>query len=123
MRVRFGAANLLATAANNIRPGVNTQLCVRPHSRKLEPAPDRPNMIEGAVEERADLRPHPDVGRQRRVEAEEGADGRHRFDRDHAVERPLRGAPFDIATGRCLAPPAHFKVRLEGGDIFVWAAD
>jgi 2-aminoethylphosphonate transport system ATP-binding protein len=51
MRVRFGATALLATAANNIPPGVKMQLCLRPHSLKLEPAPDRPNMIEGAVEE------------------------------------------------------------------------
>jgi 2-aminoethylphosphonate transport system ATP-binding protein len=51
MRVRFGAANLLTTAANNIPAGANTHLCVRPHSLKLEPAPDRLNMIEGAVKE------------------------------------------------------------------------
>ena len=50
MRVRFGTANVLAAAENDIPAGVDAQLCVRPHSLKLEPAPDRPNMIEGAVE-------------------------------------------------------------------------
>ena len=43
-----------------------------------------------------------------------------------AVECPLHGARFDIATGRCLAPPATVDlrvcaVRIEGGDVFVRA--
>ena len=41
-----------------------------------------------------------------------------------AVECPLHGARFDIATGRCLAPPATvdlrtYAVRIEGGEVFV----
>ena len=41
-----------------------------------------------------------------------------------AVECPLHGARFDIATGRCLAPPATvdlrtYEVRIEGGEVFV----
>jgi nitrite reductase/ring-hydroxylating ferredoxin subunit len=41
-----------------------------------------------------------------------------------AVECPLHGARFDIATGRCLAPPATedlrtYVVRIDGGEIFV----
>ena len=45
-----------------------------------------------------------------------------------AVECPLHGARFDIATGRCLAPPATvdlrtYEVRIEGGEVFVRAAD
>ena len=41
-----------------------------------------------------------------------------------AVECPLHGARFDIATGRCLAPPATvdlrtYEVRIEGDEVFV----
>ncbi len=41
-----------------------------------------------------------------------------------AVECPLHGARFDIATGRCLAPPASvdlrtYAVRIDGGEVFV----
>ena len=41
-----------------------------------------------------------------------------------AVECPLHGARFDIATGRCLAPPATvdlrtYAVRIEGGEVYV----
>jgi len=41
-----------------------------------------------------------------------------------AVECPLHGARFDIATGRCLAPPATvdlrtYEVRIEGGEVYV----
>ena len=48
------------------------------------------------------------------------------FIEDGAVECPLHGARFDIATGRCLAPPAtvdlrSYDVRIEGGDIFIRA--
>jgi len=40
------------------------------------------------------------------------------------IECPLHGARFDVATGRCLAPPAErnlrtFPVRIEGEDIYV----
>jgi NAD(P)H-dependent nitrite reductase small subunit len=43
-----------------------------------------------------------------------------------AVECPLHGARFDIATGRCLAPPATvdlrtYAVRVEDGEVFVRA--
>jgi NAD(P)H-dependent nitrite reductase small subunit len=43
-----------------------------------------------------------------------------------AVECPLHGARFDIATGRCLAPPATvdlrtYEVRVEGSEVFVRA--
>jgi nitrite reductase/ring-hydroxylating ferredoxin subunit len=43
-----------------------------------------------------------------------------------AVECPLHGARFDIATGRCLAPPATvdlrtYEVRIEGGEVLVRA--
>jgi 3-phenylpropionate/trans-cinnamate dioxygenase ferredoxin component len=43
-----------------------------------------------------------------------------------AIECPLHQARFDIATGRCLAPPAttdlrRYAVRIEGDDIFVCA--
>ena len=43
-----------------------------------------------------------------------------------AVECPLHGARFDIATGRCLAPPATvdlrtYEVRVEGDEVFVRA--
>ena len=46
------------------------------------------------------------------------------FIEDGAVECPLHGARFDIATGRCLAPPATvdlrtYEVRIEGGDVYV----
>jgi 3-phenylpropionate/trans-cinnamate dioxygenase ferredoxin component len=46
------------------------------------------------------------------------------FIENGAVECPLHGARFDIATGRCLAPPATVdlrvhEVRIEGGEIFV----
>ena len=48
------------------------------------------------------------------------------FIEDGAVECPLHGARFDIATGRCLAPPAtvdlrSYDVRIEGGEVFVRA--
>ena len=41
-----------------------------------------------------------------------------------AIECPLHGARFDIATGRCLAAPAErdlrtFPVRIEGEDVYV----
>jgi nitrite reductase/ring-hydroxylating ferredoxin subunit len=41
-----------------------------------------------------------------------------------AVECPLHGARFDIATGRCLSPPATvdlraYAVRIEDGEVFV----
>ena len=44
-----------------------------------------------------------------------------------AIECPLHQARFDIATGRCLAPPAttdlrRYAVRIEGDDIYVCAA-
>ena len=46
------------------------------------------------------------------------------FIEDGAVECPLHGARFDIATGRCLSPPATvdlrtYEVRIERGEIFV----
>jgi NAD(P)H-dependent nitrite reductase small subunit len=46
------------------------------------------------------------------------------FIEDGAVECPLHGARFDIATGRCLSPPATvdlhtYEVRIEGGEVFV----
>ena len=46
------------------------------------------------------------------------------FIEDGAVECPLHGARFDIATGRCLAPPASvdlrtYTVRVEGGEVYV----
>jgi len=48
------------------------------------------------------------------------------FVEDGAVECPLHGARFDIATGRCLTPPATvdlrtYEVRIEGDEIFVRA--
>jgi nitrite reductase/ring-hydroxylating ferredoxin subunit len=48
------------------------------------------------------------------------------FIEDGAVECPLHGARFDIATGRCLAPPASvdlrsYTVRVEGDDVYVRA--
>jgi NAD(P)H-dependent nitrite reductase small subunit len=44
-----------------------------------------------------------------------------------AVECPLHGARFDIATGRCLSPPATvdlrtYAVRVEGGEVYVQVA-
>ncbi|HEX4557534.1 MAG TPA: non-heme iron oxygenase ferredoxin subunit [Xanthobacteraceae bacterium] len=49
------------------------------------------------------------------------------FVEDGAIECPLHQARFDIATGRCLAPPAttdlrRYAVRIEGDDIYVCAA-
>ena len=46
------------------------------------------------------------------------------FIENDAVECPLHGARFDIATGRCLSPPATvdlrtYAVRIEGGEIYV----
>jgi 3-phenylpropionate/trans-cinnamate dioxygenase ferredoxin subunit len=46
------------------------------------------------------------------------------FIADGAVECPLHGARFDIATGRCLAPPASvdlrtYAVRIDGDDVYV----
>ena len=40
------------------------------------------------------------------------------------IECPLHGARFEIATGRCLAPPADrdlqtYPVRVDGDDVFV----
>jgi NAD(P)H-dependent nitrite reductase small subunit len=48
------------------------------------------------------------------------------FVEDGAIECPLHQARFDIATGRCLAPPAtvdlrSYAVRIEGDDIYVRA--
>jgi nitrite reductase/ring-hydroxylating ferredoxin subunit len=48
------------------------------------------------------------------------------FIADGAVECPLHGARFDIATGRCLAPPASvdlrvYAVRVAGEDVYVRA--
>jgi nitrite reductase/ring-hydroxylating ferredoxin subunit len=46
------------------------------------------------------------------------------FIENGAVECPLHGARFDIATGRCLAPPASvdlrvYAVRVAGGEVYV----
>jgi NAD(P)H-dependent nitrite reductase small subunit len=46
------------------------------------------------------------------------------FIEGRAVECPLHGARFDIATGRCLSPPATvdlrtYEVRVEGDEVFV----
>ena len=46
------------------------------------------------------------------------------FIENGAVECPLHGARFDIATGRCLSPPATvdlrtYEVRVEGGEVYV----
>lgn len=46
------------------------------------------------------------------------------FIEDGAVECPLHGARFDIATGRCLSPPATvalrtYEARVEGDEVFV----
>src|SRR5689334_14238632 len=48
------------------------------------------------------------------------------FIEDGAVECPLHGARFDIATGRCLSPPATvdlrtYAVRIEGDEVYVRA--
>ncbi len=48
------------------------------------------------------------------------------FIENGAVECPLHGARFDIATGRCLSPPAtvdlrRYEVRVEDGEIFLRA--
>ncbi len=48
------------------------------------------------------------------------------FIENGAVECPLHGARFDIATGRCLSPPATVDlrtdaVRIEGGEVYVRA--
>jgi NAD(P)H-dependent nitrite reductase small subunit len=48
------------------------------------------------------------------------------FIENGAVECPLHGARFDIATGRCLTPPATvdlrtYAVRIEGGEVYVRA--
>ena len=48
------------------------------------------------------------------------------FIEDGAVECPLHGARFDIATGRCLAPPASvdlrvYAVRVEDDEVYVRA--
>jgi NAD(P)H-dependent nitrite reductase small subunit len=48
------------------------------------------------------------------------------FIENGAVECPLHGARFDIATGRCLSPPATvdlrtYEVRIEGDMVFVRA--
>jgi NAD(P)H-dependent nitrite reductase small subunit len=48
------------------------------------------------------------------------------FIENGAVECPLHGARFDIASGRCLSPPATidlrtYAVRIEGGEVFVKA--
>jgi nitrite reductase/ring-hydroxylating ferredoxin subunit len=50
------------------------------------------------------------------------------FVENGAVECPLHGARFDIATGRCVAPPASadlrtYPVRLVGDDVYVRRAD
>ena len=49
------------------------------------------------------------------------------FIENGAVECPLHGARFDIATGRCLMPPATvdlrtYAVRIEDGEVFVRAS-
>src|ERR1700722_2806303 len=46
------------------------------------------------------------------------------FIENGAVECPLHGARFDIATGRCVAPPASkdlrtYAVKVEAGDVYV----
>jgi len=48
------------------------------------------------------------------------------FIEGRAIECPLHQARFDIATGRCLAPPAtvdlrSYAVRIEGDDVYVCA--
>jgi NAD(P)H-dependent nitrite reductase small subunit len=50
------------------------------------------------------------------------------FIEDGAVECPLHGARFDIATGRCLAPPASvdlrvYRVRVENDEVYVRAPE
>ena len=44
------------------------------------------------------------------------------------IECPLHGARFEMATGRCLTPPADkdlrtFPVRVEGDDVYVGVTD
>lgn len=44
------------------------------------------------------------------------------------IECPLHGARFEIASGRCLAPPAEedlrmFPVRVDGDDVYVSVDD
>jgi 3-phenylpropionate/trans-cinnamate dioxygenase ferredoxin component len=46
------------------------------------------------------------------------------FIEDGAIECPLHQARFDIATGKCLSPPAtidlnRYSVRVEDGEIYV----
>jgi nitrite reductase/ring-hydroxylating ferredoxin subunit len=48
------------------------------------------------------------------------------FIADGEVACPLHGARFDIATGRCLSPPASvdlrtYAVRVDGGEVYVRA--
>ncbi len=48
------------------------------------------------------------------------------FIENGAVECPLHGARFEIATGRCLTPPATvdlrtYEVQVEGGEVYVRA--
>ena len=50
------------------------------------------------------------------------------FIENGAVECPLHGARFDIATGRCLSPPATvdlrtYEVRIEGEEVHVRKPD
>jgi len=50
------------------------------------------------------------------------------FIADMEIECPLHTARFDIATGRCLAPPADsdldvFSVRVDGDNVFVEVAE
>ncbi|HLH93186.1 MAG TPA: non-heme iron oxygenase ferredoxin subunit [Xanthobacteraceae bacterium] len=50
------------------------------------------------------------------------------FIEDGAVECPLHGARFDIATGRCVSPPASidlrvYAVRVEDDDVYVRVAE
>ena len=50
------------------------------------------------------------------------------FVEDNEIECPLHGARFEIATGKCTAPPAStdlkmHEVRIEGDDIYVCPSD
>jgi nitrite reductase/ring-hydroxylating ferredoxin subunit len=50
------------------------------------------------------------------------------FVEGNEIECPLHGARFEIATGRCVAPPADsdlkmHDVRIEGDDIYVSAPE
>ena len=50
------------------------------------------------------------------------------FVEGNEIECPLHGARFEIATGRCVAPPADrdlqmHDVRIEGDDIYVRAPE